>query len=126
VFEITPKNVVACGAEDHLLACANHVRTPELSLPKTCWRYRVLQGYWERSQPFGWRDVADAMDKVNLGQRTTQSIIVEPKPLRLRLAIGKPPASGGPFVPLDLATLLQRNVAREPRREAATVNPSTE
>ena len=32
-------------------------------------------------------------------------MIFEPGPLRLRLAIGKLPASAGPFVPLDLAPL---------------------
>jgi hypothetical protein len=111
VFEITPKSVVARRAEDHLLACTNHFRTPELSVTKQCWRYRVLHGYWERSQPFSWRDVADALHKVNLGQLTTQSMIFEPKPLRLRLAIGKPPASGGPFVSLELAALFQRKPA---------------
>ena len=52
VFEITSKNVVARGAEDHLLACTNHFRTPELSVGNNGWRYRVLEGYWERSQPF--------------------------------------------------------------------------
>jgi hypothetical protein len=113
VLEITPKSVVARGAEDHLLACTNHFRTPELSVSKQCWRYRTLHGYWERPQPFAWQDVADALHKVNLGQETTQSMIFEPKPLRLRLAIGKPPASGGPFVPLELATLFQRKAAPE-------------
>jgi hypothetical protein len=113
VFEITPKSVVARRAEEHLLACTNHFRTPELSLSKQCWRYRALQGCWEKSQPFTWHDVAAALHKVNLGQETTQSMIFEPRPLRLRLAIGKPPVSGGPFVSLELATLFQRRVARE-------------
>ena len=111
VFEITPKNVAVRRAEDHLLACTNHFRTPELGLPKNCWRYRVLQGYWERPQPFSCRDVADVLHAVNLGQITTQSMIFEPRPLRLRLAIGKPPASGGPFVPLELAGLFRGKVA---------------
>ena len=113
VFEITPKSVVARRAEDHLLACTNHFRSPELSVTKQCWRYRILEGYWQRSQPFHWHDVAGALDKVNFGQETTQSMIFEPKPLRLRLAIGKPPTSGGPFVPLELAPLLRRKVAAE-------------
>ncbi len=113
VFEITPKSVVARKAEDHLLACTNHFRTPELSVSKECWRYRILHGYWRTSRPFSWHDVAGALHKVNLGQLTTQSMIFEPGPLRLRLAIGKPPASAGPFVSLELATLLQRKVAPE-------------
>jgi hypothetical protein len=113
VFEITPKSVVARRAEDHLLACTNDFRTPELSVSKQCWRYRLLQGYWGRSQPFSWHEVADALHKVNLGRLTAQSMIFEPRALRLRLAIGTPPASRGPFVPLDLATLLQRKAAPE-------------
>ena len=120
VFEITPRHVVARMAEDHLLACTNHFRTPELAMPKKCWRYRILEGYWNRSQPFAWRDVADAMDKVNLGRETTQTMIFEPGPLRLRLAIGKPPASAGPFVPLDLAPLFQGKVAAEPKPSQKT------
>ena len=115
VLEITPENVVARGAEDHLLACTNHFRTPELSLWKDCWRYRILHSYWNKREPFRWRDVAAAMHRVNLGTDTTQSMIFEPKALRLRLAIGKPPASAGPFVPLELATLLERKPVSEAR-----------
>ena len=67
------------------------------------WRYRVLEGYWEEVGPFDWHDVAGAMDKVNVGQATTQTMIFEPKALRLRLSVGKAPTLRGPFVPLDLA-----------------------
>ena len=119
VLEITPKNVVARRAEDHLLACTNHFRTPELALPQECWRYRVLEGYWKRSRPFDWHDVADAMDKVNVGQATTQTMIFEPKALRLRLSVGKARTSRGPFVPLDLAALIERKVAAGPKPETA-------
>ena len=113
VFEITPKNVVARRAEEHLLACTNHFRTPELCVSKECYRYRILQEYWGRSQPFTWQDVAEAMHKVHLGAETTQSMIFEPQSLRLRLALGKAAASGGPFVPLELATLLKGKAAAE-------------
>ena len=40
-------------------------------------------------------------------------MIFEPKSLRLRLALGKPPVSSGPFVPLDLAEFLQPKAAAE-------------
>jgi isopenicillin-N N-acyltransferase like protein len=115
VLEITPRNVVARGAEDHLLACTNHFRTPELSLWKDCWRYRILHSYWNRLEPFRWRDVAAAMHRVNLGTDTTQSMIFEPEALRLRLAIGKPPASAGPFMPLELAPFLERKTVSAAR-----------
>lgn len=106
---------MARGAEGHLLACTNHFRTPELSLWKNCWRYRILSHYWNRQEPFRWRDVAGAMHRVNLGADTTQSMIFEPEALRLRLAIGKPPASAGPFVALELASLLRQKAVSEAR-----------
>jgi hypothetical protein len=112
VLEITPKNVVKRQAEAHLLACTNHFRTPELGVWNECWRYRVLQRYWNRSEPFRWSDVADALHRVNLGADTTQSMIFEPESPRLRLAIGQPPASAGPFVPLELASFLQPKAAK--------------
>jgi isopenicillin-N N-acyltransferase like protein len=111
VFEITPKSVVTRGAENHLLACTNHFRTPELGvLPKRSWRYRLLQKNWERRHPFRWPDVASALHQVNLGEETTQSMIFEPKTLRLRLSLNPPPASAGPFIPLDLAALFQQPI----------------
>jgi hypothetical protein len=115
VFEITPKTVAVRRAEDHLLACTNHFRTPELGLSKSCWRYRTLRGNWDQAEPFTWRDVTSALHAVNLGQLTTQSMLFEPKPLRLRLASGRPPASAGPFVPLDLEELFRHKVAPEGR-----------
>jgi hypothetical protein len=110
-FEITPKSLVVRKAEDHLLACTNHFRTPELGFPTNCWRYRVLERYWGRTQPFSWRAVAYAMHSVNLGRDTTQTMIFEPELLRLRLAIGRPPTSTGPFVALDLTALFKHRVA---------------
>ena len=104
VFEITPKSVVTRTAENNLLACTNHFRTPELTLMRKCWRYEILQGFWQRTQPFAWRDVADVMHKVNLGRSTTQTMVFEPAALRLSLALGRPPTSAGPFVTLDLST----------------------
>ena len=93
-----------------LLACTNHFRTPELGHPGNCSRYRELQAYWKSTQSLSWRDVAGAMHKVNLGQTTTQTMVFEPKSLTLRLAIGNRPASAGPFVSLDLATLFRGEV----------------
>jgi hypothetical protein len=113
VFEITPKTVAVRQAENDLLACTNHFRTPELSVSQSCWRYRTLQRQWQRTQPFTWRDVASALHAVNLGQDTTQSMVFEPKSLRLRLASGTPPASSGPFVALELGELFRHKVAVE-------------
>ena len=74
---------------------------------------RTLQRQWQRTQPFTWGDVASALHAVNLGQDTTQSMVFEPKSLRLRLASGTPPASSGPFVALELGELFRHKVAVE-------------
>jgi len=119
VFEITPKSVAVRRAEEHLLACTNHFRTPELGQPRNCWRYRTLRRYGDRTEPFTWRDVASAMHAVNLDEDTTQSMVFEPKPLRLHLARGRPPVSAGPFVPLDLAELFRHQVPSDSDRAKA-------
>ena len=46
VFEITPRHVVVRMAEDHLLACTNHFRTPD-------WRCRRSAGVIASSRAIG-------------------------------------------------------------------------
>jgi isopenicillin-N N-acyltransferase like protein len=107
VMEITPKQVVSRRAEDHLLACTNHFRTPELAVRRGDNRYTKLQQQWQRTEPFAWTDVARAMHEVNQGQRTLQTMVFEPEPLVLHLSLAARPASAGPFVTLELKELFK-------------------
>ena len=52
-------------------------------------------------------DVARKLHEVNMGPLTVQTMIFEPGPLRLHLAIGACPASALPLKPLDLAELFR-------------------
>jgi len=111
VFEITPKNVVARRAEDHLLASTNQFRTPELSVSTDSQRYAKFQKYWQRKKPLGRSDVEQAMRDVAQSD-TLHRMIFQPKTLKLHLAIGAhPPATNKPLVTLDLAKLFQHKVA---------------
>ena len=105
VIELTPRGTYVRRAEDHLLACTNHFRTDELSVGAACRRYGTLSTYWERNEPLTLADVAAALDAVNQGQRTFQTMVFEPAAARLHLAIGPPPTSALPLVSLDLEAL---------------------
>jgi beta-lactamase regulating signal transducer with metallopeptidase domain len=114
VFEITPKNIVVRSSKDHLLACTNHFRSPELSIGQSCVRYQKLQNYFFKDSPLARTDVAKALHDASDGQRTIQTMIFEPQSLRLRLALGDPPTSAKPLVPLNLAELFGHDVASVP------------
>jgi hypothetical protein len=104
VFEITPKNVVARGAEDDLLAATNHFRTPELSVGEECEHYDTLRKVWQKKDPLTWVDVAEALREA--GGDGLHTMIFEPATLKLRVAIGKTDSAKS-LVTLDLSELFQ-------------------
>jgi predicted choloylglycine hydrolase len=107
VFEITPKNVRRRPAEDGLCPCTNHFRTRDLATETMCRRYKAL----EKSKSMEKIDVAQMMkllDSVNQGERTFQSMIFEPKALKLHLAIGRLPATKGEPKLLELGPLFKK------------------
>jgi hypothetical protein len=108
VFEMTPKTVAVRRPDNGLLFCTNHFRTPELMMFAWCGRYRIL----EKSQSLkilGLEDVAKKLDEVNMGRLTVQTMIFEPKPLILHLAIGASPSSALPLKKLELQPLFKRD-----------------
>ena len=116
VFEITPKNVVARRAEDHLLATANQFLTPELRVSTDSSRYAILEKYWQRKGTLGRSDVEQAIRDVGQSY-TLHRMIFEPKTRKLHLAIGAhPPATERPLVTLDLAELFQHRVGAAAER----------
>jgi predicted choloylglycine hydrolase len=107
VFEITPKNVRRRPAEEGICPCTNHFRTKDLATETMCRRYKAL----EKSKSMEKIDVAQMMkllDAVNQGERTFQSMIFEPKALKLHLAIGKLPATKGEPKLLELEPLFKK------------------
>jgi len=105
VLEMTPKTVAFRGAEDGVCACTNHFRTKELVILPLCRRYNILQRYFELER-LDLADVSKALNEVNQGRMTVQTMIFEPALLVLHLAIGSCPSSAQPLQRLDLKPLL--------------------
>lgn len=114
VLELTPRNVVLRRSERGIAACANHFRTEPLARFLVSPRYRILSGA-HRLDKLGLDDVARKLDEVNLGRLTIQTMIFEPDPLVLHLAIGSPPTSRLPLVRLELAGLFRPAASAEAR-----------
>jgi hypothetical protein len=104
VLEMTPKSVVARHGSDGILACTNHFRTDELAVLPWCNRYRKLIQA-RKLDKLDVAEVAKKMHEVNMGRMTVQTMIFEPVPLKLHLAIGACPSSALPMKPLDLGPL---------------------
>jgi hypothetical protein len=105
VFEITPKQVVRRNAEDAILPCTNHFRTPELVVNTTCSRYESLSRAALAPQ-LDVEMIRLRLDAANQGAMTFQTMVFEPRELKLHLSMGKLPSSAGPFQVLDLEELL--------------------
>ena len=108
VLEITPKSVAVRRSSHGILACTNHFRTPELSVPIVSWcaRYQRLSEA-RKSGQLGIADVAKKLDEVNMRSLTVQTMIFEPATLKLHLAIGSCPSSALPMKELELKPLFK-------------------
>ncbi|MGA2061457.1 MAG: C45 family peptidase [Thermoguttaceae bacterium] len=106
VFEMTPNTVAVRRAKDGLCFCTNHFRTDELIMFAWCRRYPIL----EKAQSIKTLDVDDVakkLDEVSAGHMTVQSMIFEPEPLILHLAMGSCPSSALPMKKLELQPLFK-------------------
>ena len=108
VFEITPKSVAVRRSSHGILACTNHFRTAELSVPILTWckRYQKLIEARESGQ-LRIADVAKKLDEVSMRGLTVQTMIFEPATLKLHLAIGACPSSALPMKELKLKPLFK-------------------
>jgi hypothetical protein len=107
VFEITTKSLNVRRPVDGICCCTNHFRSPELATVLTCNRFCALEE--ARGLPvLTLDDLAKRLDAANQGDLTLQTMIFEPRELRLHLAIGKCPSSSLPLRRLDLGPLLQK------------------
>ena len=111
VFEITTAKIVTRDPENHLLICTNHFRSPALCRSKDCPRYETLARFCQRDGLVTCSDVEQAMRLVG-NAFTVQSMVFEPKSLRLHVALGILPLWEGPFAVLDVATLFRHRVSR--------------
>jgi isopenicillin-N N-acyltransferase-like protein len=107
VFELTPKSVVVRKSEDGLCACTNHFRTKELCTDTACKRYTALEKVKSMSR-VDIPDLMKLMHSVNQGDNTFQTMIFEPKTLKLHLCIGELPSSKQEPKLLELAELFKK------------------
>jgi len=107
VFELTPKTVSRRDPERGILPCTNHFRSAELGLDTDCARYLLLSLGFNQNH-VSVSDVHRRMHAANQGDMTLQTMVFEPRSLRLHISLGPPPASARELKVLDLAELLQK------------------
>ncbi|HLZ07855.1 MAG TPA: C45 family peptidase, partial [Chloroflexota bacterium] len=107
VFEITPKTLKVRRSADGLCPCTNHFRTKELAVDTDCARFVALEKCKALEQ-IGVADLMKLMNSANQGNNTFQTMIFEPKPLKLHLSIGRLPSSAYEPKLLELEPLFQK------------------
>jgi isopenicillin-N N-acyltransferase-like protein len=113
VFEITPGRVVQRAGVRGVCSCTNHFCTKVLKPAKaldysrTFERFDTLEKLRDHKGKIGPEDLRRSLHAANLRTLTLQTMVLEPRTLRLHLSIGKVPASAGPLRTLDLAPLFK-------------------
>jgi isopenicillin-N N-acyltransferase like protein len=105
VLEITAKNVVLRRGSEGICVNTNHFRSDALAgaVWELCPRYGALSKA-AAADKLGVADVFKRLGEVNLGPLTVQSMVFEPGPLALHVAMGSTPATKLPLTTLDLKT----------------------
>ena len=107
VLEITPKNVIVRRSKTGFLSCTNHFRTPPLGWKQNDPRFRILNRRRGKNK-LGIKEVAKELHRVSQGTLTIQTMIFEPKTLKLHLAIGKGPTSKKKLIAFEMAKYLSQ------------------
>lgn len=112
VFEITPQSVGVRNPQHDLLACTNHFQLDGLRTDVDCRRIDLLNSLDGQLPKFDVSNVQAALHSVNQGEMTLQTMIFEPKSLRMHLALGgAAPVSNHPLKTFQLRDWLQPQAA---------------
>jgi hypothetical protein len=109
VLEVTPRSVVRRAPSHAMSLCTNHFLSPghaDDQLPTlfgTDRRHRLLEQVAASRSRLGVPDLFATLHAVNMGPLTIQSMVFEPRHLRLYLAIGNPPTTVQPPTELRLS-----------------------
>jgi hypothetical protein len=108
IFEITPKTIRVRKANSSFCAATNHFRSEGLAVADgpQCWRWPRLESASQATAAFGLKEVEDTLDAVNQGDRTVHSMVFEPGPLTIHIALGEAPVTKLPYREIDLRPLL--------------------
>lgn len=111
VFELTPKTVAMRQPHQEVLICTNHFLTRKLSVTRECWRYDKLTQYREQGGKLDRTQLAKALNEVNQGGLTLQTMLFEPQAMRMHVSFGTPPSSQHALHELDVAELFKHTSA---------------
>jgi predicted choloylglycine hydrolase len=115
VLEMTPETVADRHDENGICICTNHFRTRDLAVLTFCYRYNILSKNKDR-ESLDVAEVARQLHAVNKGPLTVQTMIFEPAPLVLHLAMGSCPASALPLKTLDLKPFFKKGESEEAKK----------
>ena len=101
IFEITPNGVAVRESVAGLLPCTNHFRTEGLCVNKECSRYNSLLGAAKQPK-LDIASIQQGLHAAHQGELTLQTMIFEPRELRLHLSLGPPPSSAERLQKLEL------------------------
>ena len=113
VFEITPDRVVVRPARDGVCVCTNHFCSEELrplitlNMFNTLTHHAALELATRKRRAFAVPDIHAALHEMCDDEITLQTMVFEPRALRLHLAIGEIPASAGELKAIELRPYLQ-------------------
>jgi predicted choloylglycine hydrolase len=106
VAEVWPGGVAVRKAENGICACTNHFRAGRNVPVAACRRYAGLLRNTETGK-LAVEAVARKLHEVHQGSQTVQTMVFEPGPLHLHLAMGSCPSSALPLRRLAVGPLLQ-------------------
>jgi hypothetical protein len=112
VLEVTPRRVHERAASAGACVCTNHFC---LEANRPAWSFNVYNTFdrertlrqAERSlKRFGLAEIQAGLHSANQGDHTLQTMIFEPRTLRLHVAVGTLPSTAAPLRTLELAEML--------------------
>ena len=108
VLEIASKTIVLRRGTDGICVGTNHFVSKELAVPTNCWRWPVLLKAGDLKK-LSVADVARKMHEANQGAWTANTMVIEPRLLKMHLAFGdgKKSATEFPLREFVLAKLLK-------------------
>jgi predicted choloylglycine hydrolase len=113
VLEVAPSRIERRDAVQGVCPCTNHFCTAKMcrsEMVNVSWtveRFASLSKAGTEHQKFSPDDLRKELDRVNLGELTLQTMVFEPRTLKLHLTFGELPASKGQLRTVDLAPLFR-------------------
>jgi len=105
VFELTPKVVGVRNPDRDILRCTNHFVLPDLGVGIRCERFKAFGQLidFKAGEKFTLEEVHRCMHAVHQNELTFQTMVFEPKAMKVHVAFGPGPCTQKPLQVIDLA-----------------------